>query len=103
MSANATICTAIDSMKVIEFDYADEKGNLHHRVVEPYAHGVTKRGKDALRGRQIGGTSESGVLDWRLFLIAGMIGLRITKRSFAVHHEYAHGDKDLNPIYCRVP
>ena len=103
MPANAMICTAISSMKVIEFGYADKKGNFHHREVEPYAHGVTKRGRDALRGRQIGGTSESGTLGWRIFLIERMTGLKITNRPFTIHPEYAHGDEDLNPIYCRIP
>ena len=104
MSANPTICTAIRSMKVIEFRYADKQGNIHHRVVEPYAHGVTRRGKDALRGYQIGGTSESVVPDWKLFIVEQMSGLRVTDRTFAgTAPGYAHGDRDLNPIFCRVP
>jgi hypothetical protein len=31
MPANTMICTAISSMKVVEFNYADKKGNIHHR------------------------------------------------------------------------
>jgi hypothetical protein len=103
MTANAILCGAINSMKVIEFGYSDKEGNFHHRIVEPYAHGITRRGKDALRGYQIGGTSESVIPDWKIFLVQGMTGLRITNRTFTIHPEYAHGDKDLNPIYCRVP
>lgn len=104
MVRNLTICTAITSTKVIEFDYADEEGNFHHRIVEPYAHGATKRAKDVLRGYQVGGTSESEVPGWKLFLIERMTGLRMTDRTFAgTAPGYAHGDSALDPIYCRVP
>lgn len=104
MAANPAICRAISSMKIIEFGYADAEGNFHHRVVEPYAHGRTTAGNDALRGYQVGGTSESKVPDWKLFLVDRMTGLRIADRTFAgAAPRYAHGDKDLSPIYCRVP
>jgi predicted DNA-binding transcriptional regulator YafY len=103
MTLEPRICEAINSMKVIEFDYADKVGNIHHRIVEPYAHGVTRRGKDALRGYQIGGTSESEVPGWKLFVVERMIGLIITGRTFTgTAPDYALGDKDLSPIYCRV-
>jgi len=104
MPANPMICGAINSMKVIEFDYADEAGNVHHRIVEPYAHGATRRGNDALRGYQVGGTSESEIPSWKLFLVKRMIGLRITDCTFTgTAPGYAHGNRDLTPIYCRVP
>jgi predicted DNA-binding transcriptional regulator YafY len=92
MTLEPRICEAINSMKVIEFDYADKVGNIHHRIVEPYAHGV-----------QIGGTSESEVPGWKLFVVERMIGLIITGRTFTgTAPDYALGDKDLSPIYCRV-
>ena len=54
---NTLICAAIRALRVIEFVYEDAQGIAHHRVVEPYTHGVTSRGNDAVRGYQIDGTS----------------------------------------------
>ena len=104
MGRNAIICEAIQNMSVILFGYADDEGNLHSRVVEPYAHGVTRRGNDALRGYQIGGTSETEVPGWKLFLVERMTNLRLDNRVFAGNAPgYAHGDRQLSPIYCLVP
>lgn len=98
------ICRAIHRRKIISFTYADNEGNIHTRLVEPYAHGITRQGNEALRGYQIGGTSESTIPAWKLFLVARMTGLRITEKSFdGTAPGYAHGDKDLNPIHCHIP
>jgi len=98
------ICRAIRHRKVISFAYADNKGSIHTRLVEPYAHGITRQGNEALRGYQIGGTSESAIPGWKIFLVERMAGLRVTEQSFAgTAPGYAHGDKDLNPIHCRIP
>lgn len=91
-------------MRLLEFTYNDAEGNIHHRVVEPYAHGVTRQGNEALRAYQIGGTSETEVPGWRLFLVGRMFGLRMSESSFAgTVPGYAHGDRALNPVHCRVP
>ena len=106
MPANAEICRAIHDEKVITFTYSDQEGNPHNRVVEPYAHGLTKQDNLALRGYQIRGTSESkfALPCWRMFLIEKMTQVTVTDESFADNAPgYAHGDPDLNPIYCRVP
>ena len=98
------ICDAIKNMSLISFGYVDDEDNFHSRVVEPYAHGVTSTGKDALRGYQIGGTSESGIPGWKLFLVERMTNLRPGNRVFAGNAPgYAHGDRQLSPIYCKVP
>ena len=101
---NPVICEAIERFKIIEFTYEDSAGNVHHRVVEPYAYGKTSRGNDALRGYQIGGTSESTIPGWKLFVVGRMGRLRKTDRTFnATAPGYAHGDSSLSPMYCRVP
>lgn len=101
---NAVICEAIAEFKIIEFTYEDNDGKVHRRVVEPYAYGQTGRGNDALRGYQVGGTSESAIPGWKLFIVGRMGGLRKTARTFnGTAPDYAHGDSALSPIYCRVP
>lgn len=91
-------------MKSIDFTYADAQGHIHSRLVEPYAHGFTRRGNEALRGYQIGGTSDSQIPEWKLFLTDRMIGVIITDQPHdGAAPGYAHGDSDLDPIHCRVP
>ena len=98
------ICEAVRELRLVEFGYEDRDGHFHHRIVEPYVHGRTSRGEDALRGYQVGGTSESRVPGWRLFIRERMTGLRKTTTSFqGTAPGYAHGDRTLSPIYCRVP
>ena len=104
MARNSTLCQAIANMRVVTFTYSDKDGNVHRRVVEPYAHGETSTGNSALRGYQIGGTSESDVPGWKLFIVEQMTGLQVTDRTFAGSAPgYAHGDRHLSPLYCRVP
>jgi predicted DNA-binding transcriptional regulator YafY len=101
---NNTISEAIRNRRIIRFLYADEAGNIHKRVVEPYAYGVTKQGNEAIRCYQIGGSSETEIPGWKLFLVDRMTGLIITDETFeGCAPGYAHGDKGLNPIYCRIP
>lgn len=101
---NQVICDSIQQMKTIAFDYSDEEGNVHHRIVEPYAHGLTTRGNEALRGYQVGGNSETTVPGWKLFVVDRMAALKVTEDTFdGTAPGYAHGDSALNPIYCRVP
>ncbi len=104
MPINPAICDAIASMRIVEFDYTDARGNQHHRVVEPYAHGRTAQGQDALRGYQIGGTSEAGEIPaWRLFLVDRMVNLRVMNTPFSGDAPgYARGESVLSSIYCMV-
>lgn len=101
---NTIVCTAIRSLRVIEFGYEDQQGNAHHRVVEPYGHGVTTQGNEAVRGYQIDGTSESPLPGWRLFRLDRMFNLETSESTnSATAPGYAHGDSDLDPIFCMVP
>lgn len=101
---NQAISDAIQQMRVISFSYSDDEGNLHYRIVEPYAHGLTRRGNEALRGYQIGGTSETTVPGWKLFVVERITALMVSEHTFdGSAPGYAHGDSALNPIFCRVP
>lgn len=93
---NSTVCAAIRNKRIVRFAYADNEGNVHQRHVEPYAHGVTKQGKEALRGYQVGGTSESKIPGWKLFLIERMSGLTMFDQLFEGSAPgYAHRDMAL--------
>jgi predicted DNA-binding transcriptional regulator YafY len=105
MPANPTICAAIKLMKVVEFDYNDADGKPHHRVVEPYAYGVTAQGKSVLCGCQIEGSNGGGELpSWDVFRVDRMRNLRMLDRTFAGDAPGCANDKpDLYPIYSKVP
>lgn len=97
------IIDAISNRRVIQFSYTDADSNIHLRVVEPYAYGLTKQGNEAVRCYQIGGSSESSIPCWKLFLINRMVGLTVSNKTFyGAAPGYAHGDKALNPLYCCV-
>ncbi len=101
---NNNISEAIHNKLLIRFSYADGEGKVHRREVEPYAYGVTRQGHEAVRCYQIGGSSESTLPGWRLFLVDRMIGLVVTDETFEGSAPgYAHGDKGLNPLYCCIP
>jgi len=101
---NNKIFEAITNKRLIQFSYADTEGNVHQRLVEPYAQGITKQGFEAVRCYQVGGSSESALPAWKLFLITRMTGLVITEKTFSGNAPgYAHGDKGLNPLYCCIP
>ena len=101
---NSTICQAIREMKLLHFTYADAQGNVHTRLVEPYVHGLTKQGNEALRGYQVWGPSETTIPGWKLFLVERMAVLRMVDENFhGTAPGYAHGDKARSPLHCRVP
>ncbi len=101
---NKTISEAIHKKRIIQFSYSDAEGNVHQRLVEPYAYGLTKQGHEAVRCYQVGGSSESKLPTWKLFLVDRMAGLVITDKTFEGSAPgYAHGDRGLNPLYCCIP
>jgi hypothetical protein len=98
---NKSIVEAIQNKRIITFWYADEQGNLHKRIAEPYAYGITKQGNEALRCYQVGGTSDSVIPGWKLFLVERISSLVVGNQVFSGSAPgYAHGDKALNLIYC---
>lgn len=96
---SSLICQAIQEQRLIEFHY-----DGHYRKVEPYCHGQSKKGKDALRGYQVaGGSNSRSVPFWRLFTIAKMSDLVLTDESFTGNRpQYNPNDKALAPIHCNI-
>lgn len=99
LSMSDIICKAIQEQKVLKFTY-----DGHHRKVEPYCHGRSKKGKESLRGYQIaGGSNSRRVPFWRLFTVAKMRNLTLTDEPFSGDRpHYNPNDKDLSPIHCNI-
>ncbi|SER27710.1 hypothetical protein SAMN04489841_3515 [Natrinema salaciae] len=99
LNMSEIICKAIREQKVLEFTY-----DGHHRKVEPYCHGQSKKGKESLRGYQIaGGSNSRRVPFWRLFTVAKMGNLTLTDETFNGNRpHYNPNDKDLSPIHCNI-
>ncbi len=93
------ICGAIANRAVVRFSY--DGGS---RKVEPHCHGVSRAGKEVLRGYQVGGYSESGnPVGWRLFEVAKISGLRHSGEVFVADRPgYNPNDRDMSSIHCHV-
>jgi hypothetical protein len=95
---NSDICNAIKNMNLIEFYY-----NGGTRTVEPYCHGVTTAGNEALRGYQVDGFSESGKLGWKMFDLGNASNLTVLDETFeGPRTGYRKGDKGMSKIYCEL-
>lgn len=96
---NTMICSAINSKKVIRFDY-----NGGFRTVEPFCHGLSTAGNEVLRGYQTGGYSESGdSVGWKLFQVSKISSMTITNDYFDVKRPgYNPNDSAMTTIYCNV-
>jgi hypothetical protein len=92
------ICQAIQENRVIEFHY-----DGHHRKVEPYCHGTSKRGKESVRGYQVaGGSNSRSIPFWRLFTVAKIGNLSLTDETFQGNRPaYNPNDKDLR-VHCNI-
>ena len=96
---NQKICSAIKARNIIIFYY---DGGL--RRIEPYCHGLSKKGKELLRAFQISGYSRSkNPIGWKLFSISKISNLKILKDTFHhVRHEYNPKDSAMSRIFCKV-
>jgi hypothetical protein len=99
MTDKAIICDAIRKRLLLEFRY----GGLP-RVVEPYAHGTSKRGVEVLRAVQVGGASNSGSFGFgKLWSVDDITALRITTEAFpADDPNYDPNDSDMQTIHCCI-
>ena len=93
------LCKAIRTRSVLEFEY-----DGLHRVVQPYCHGETRKGSEALRAVQIGGESRSGGIGYgKLWTIAKIEKVRVTGETFTPDDpDYDPNDSALAKIHCRV-
>ncbi len=97
--ASNVICDAIRERSLLEFDYQG-----HHRIVEPYCHGISARRAEVLRGVQVGGSSRSGGLGFgKLWIVAEMKNARATGERFvASDPDYNPDDSAMSRIHCRI-
>lgn len=98
-SMRTTICSAIDSKQVIQFDY--DGGS---RVVEPFCYGISTAGNEMLRGYQTSGYSKSGKeVGWKPFLASKISRLVVTDEHFTgIRDGYNPNDEAMRTIYCHV-
>jgi hypothetical protein len=98
-SLELKLCEAIGSQRIVEFDYGG-----HHRVVQPYCHGFTRRGAESLRAVQVNADSRSGGRGYgKLWTVAKIQNLRVTAETFdADDPDYNPDDTAMSEIHCRV-
>ena len=96
---NQDICSAIQTKRIIAFNY---DGGL--RKIEPYCHGVTKKGNEVLRAFQISGYSSSGnPIGWKLFSVSKISNLKILDEIFqSKRRDYNPNDPAMSRIFCRI-
>ena len=93
------ICEAIGVRRMLEFDYGGT-----HRVVQPYCHGVTRKGAETLRAVKVNSDGgSSGHRFGKLWTVAKMQNLRVAVETFAPDDpDYNPNDTALLEIHCRV-
>lgn len=90
------ICSAIQSKKMIQFNYEDST-----RVAEPYCYGESKTGNEVLRAFQVKGESKSGKpIGWKLFRASKMENIAVTDEYFAIGHHYGKEPVIKNSYCC---
>jgi hypothetical protein len=84
---------------ILEFDY-----DGRHRVVEPYCHGISRAGRECLRGIQVGGETRSGGFGYgKLWSVAKMRNVKASATTFiASDPDYNPADTAMTEIHCRV-
>jgi predicted DNA-binding transcriptional regulator YafY len=92
-----TLCSAIRSRHVIEFDYEG-----HHRIVNPHTVFDTKDGHTCLEAWQTGGTGlRTPPPDWGHFRLSKIRNLVITDASFAGPQPEYNPGRHANP-HCHL-
>jgi len=96
---NQVICQAIAERKLLEFTY-----DGYPRTVEPYCHGITTAGNEAIRCYQVAGGSSSGkVPGWHMMTTNKIVGLTVSQQTFPGQRpEYKKGDKGMSTIFCEL-
>jgi hypothetical protein len=95
---SALICQAIERRCLLMFDY-----DGYPRIVEPYCHGTTSSGAEAVRAVQVGGSSRSrGMGFGKLWIISKMKNVRIGAPFSPDDPNYNPDDSAMKSIHCRV-
>lgn len=75
----------------------------YHRLVEPYAYGMSTAHNEVLRCYQVSGGSASGESPgWKLLRVDRIGYLQPLNETFAPRSDYARGDKGMATIHCEV-
>lgn len=95
------ICSAINTKRIIKFDYHD---GLHH--VEPFCLGVLPGGaiNESLRCYQISGESMfDNPIGWKLYRLSDISSVEITGEHFAGNrYGYDPDNSEMATIYCAI-
>lgn len=95
---NDLICQAINEKRLLKFDYHGKT-----RIVEPHTFGVNKASNDILSAYQVGGQSDSGVQNWKLFLLDNVLNITILDDIFdGPESGYVRDDKRMARLYCQL-
>jgi len=90
---------AIDQRSLIGFTY-----HGHPRVVAPVCWGLlagTKR--EGLRAFQVRGSSESGDLGWKTFVVSKMKSPHLEGETFdEIPDGYRRDDRDIAPVFTQL-
>jgi hypothetical protein len=99
MTGTSIVCEAIRKRALLEFSY-----HGHSRVVAPYCHGISTRGREVLRAVQVRGASSSGGLGiGKLWSVADMVEPRVLTETFIPNDpNYNPDDSGMQQIHCRI-
>ena len=100
-TATKPIADAVVNRKKIDFFYNGPKNQVkagNRFKVEPFAIGITKKRKLALRAwvdSGSGSTSKKGfnLTNWRTFILSRMRNIKITDETFTIRPGYKHGEE----------
>jgi hypothetical protein len=97
---NSDILSAIKEKAVLTFEYDGKE-----RVVEPQTYGISKKGKEVLRARQVGGGSLSGQSRVaKLFDIEKISALKKTRKHFSeALPEHNPSDSAMVEVFATLP
>ena len=80
---SSDVCDAIINHNYVDITYSDENASApFHRLIQPYAYGITCAGNEALRAFQVEGDSLRGEPRWKLFLLKRMTSWHPRKQTF---------------------
>ena len=92
------ICSAIKNRRVLTFNY-----DGYSRVVEPHAHGLSKTDEEIVRAYQTAGSSSTGELEWKLFLVSKIENLQTLTTTFSeTRPRYKRGNREMNVVHCEL-
>ena len=93
------MCEAIRQRRRLALDYGDGE-----RIVEPFVHGLDRRGEQVLRAYQVTGPSKLGHANkWRLFQLRRVTEFRLLDDVFSANREdYNERDPDVAQVHCQI-